>query len=107
MMKKYYWLILLNPLFLLVYALGLETLSRFFRWGGVARRLPLIALLGGAGILWFVIWTIIYFRKKKGKVEVDKETARTKQGQKQFAVHGKNHFVLSAFATLLARAARM
>lgn len=96
MMKKHYWLILLNPLFLLVYVLGLETLSRFFRWGGVARRLPLIALLGGAGILWFVIWTIIYFRKKKGKVGVDKETARTKQGQKQFAVYGKNHFVLSA-----------
>lgn len=68
MKRKHYWLILLNPLFLLVYALGLRTLSRFFQWGGVARRLPLIALLGGAGILWFVIWTIVYFRKKKRKV---------------------------------------
>ena len=65
MNKKHYWLILLNPLFLLVYALGLRTLSRFFQWGGVSRRLPLIALLGGAGILWFIIWTIVYFWRKK------------------------------------------
>lgn len=65
MKKKQYWLILLNPLFLLVYALGLRTLFRFFQWGGVARRLPLIALLGGAGILWFIIWTIVYFHWKK------------------------------------------
>ena len=71
MNKKHYWLILLNPLFLLVYALGLRTLSRFFQWGGVARRLPLIALLGGAGILWFIIWTIVYFRRKKRKVMKD------------------------------------
>lgn len=71
MNKKHYWLILLNPLFLLVYALGLRTLSRFFQWGGVARRLPLIALLGGVGILWFIIWTIVYFRRKKRKVMKD------------------------------------
>ena len=76
MNKKHYWLILLNPLFLLVYALGLRTLSRFFQWGGVARRLPLIALLGGAGILWFIIWTIVYFRRKKRKVMKDNFTKR-------------------------------
>lgn len=75
MNKKHYWLILLNPLFLLLYAMGLRTLSRFFQWGGVSRRLPLIALLGGAGIVWLIVWTMVYFRRKKkvrsGKKLVD------------------------------------
>lgn len=67
MNRKLYWTILLNPLALILYAAGLRVLTRLFQWGGVARRLPVLIALGFAGVLWFIIWTIVYFRQKRRK----------------------------------------
>jgi hypothetical protein len=65
MNRKIYWMILLNPLFLILYGYGLSVVSAFCKYGNVTKRLPLIAEIFLAGILWFIVWTILYFVLKK------------------------------------------
>ncbi len=71
--KVYYWTILLNPAFLALYVYGLSVVYELCKYGGVSRRLPLIAGIFVCGVLWFVVRTIIYFvRKKKSEKPLKK-----------------------------------
>lgn len=65
--RKKYWLVLWNPAFIALYGYGLSVVYEFCRFGGMRRRLPVIAGLGLAGLAWLVIWTILYFCLKKRK----------------------------------------
>lgn len=73
MNRKIYWLVLLNPLFLILYGYGLSELAKFCRFGGIARRLPVIIGIFIAGVLWFVAWTIIYFIRKQKSISDTKQ----------------------------------
>lgn len=63
--KVKFWTILLNPVFLGLYFIGMRQLYDLCLFGGVRRKLPLIAACGFAGVLWVVVWTIIWFLRKK------------------------------------------
>ncbi len=65
MNRKLYWLVLLNPLALALYGYGLSVLVDFCRFGGVARRLPRLVGILLVGILWLIVWTVVYFRRKR------------------------------------------
>lgn len=65
MNRRLYWLILLNPLFLILYGYGLSLVYQFCRYGSVSRRLPVIAGISLAGVLWVAVWTILYFILKR------------------------------------------
>lgn len=65
MNRKKYWIILLNPIFLILYGYGFSVVSDFCKYGNVSHRLPLIAKLFLTGFLWFILWTAIYLILKK------------------------------------------
>ncbi|MCD8326339.1 MAG: hypothetical protein LUC90_06555 [Lachnospiraceae bacterium] len=65
MNRKLYWAVLLNPVSLIIYGFGLSVLCSLCEYGGVRQRLPLIAAAFACGFFWFLIWTIIYFIRKK------------------------------------------
>lgn len=83
MNKRTYWAILLNPLFLILYGYGLSVVFKFCKYGGVARRLPIIAAIFLVGVLWILVWSIIYFAlKRKSKhstneISIDKTISKT------------------------------
>ncbi|MBQ9990608.1 MAG: exo-alpha-sialidase [Lachnospiraceae bacterium] len=60
-----YWAILLNPVFLGIYFYGMQTLYKLCKYGGLRRRAPIILLCGAIGIAWLVIFSRVYFLKKK------------------------------------------
>lgn len=60
-----YWAVLLNPVFLALYIAGCRYLYQLCQWGGVRRRLPVIAVCGLLGVTWIIIWTVIYLKNKK------------------------------------------
>lgn len=67
--RKIYWIVLWNPAFLCLYGYGLSVVCDFCKYGNVSKRLPVIAGVFLAGVLWFLAWTVAYFllKKKKGK----------------------------------------
>lgn len=60
----YYWAILLNPIALLIFYKCIKTLSALCMYGGLRRRAPIIVGCGALLLVWFVIWTIIYHKRK-------------------------------------------
>ena len=60
MNKKFYWLVLFNPIILGIFFLGMRTLYLLCQYGSVHKRLPIIVLTGIIELLWFLIWTLIY-----------------------------------------------
>lgn len=60
-----YWAILFNPLFVALYFVGMRWLYELCMYGGIRRRLPVIAVCGFLGFLWVVAWTIIWFFGKR------------------------------------------
>ena len=60
----YYWTILLNPIALVVYYKCIKTLSTLCMYGGLRRRAPIVVGCGALLLVWFVIWTIIYHKRK-------------------------------------------
>lgn len=71
MNRKRFWAVLINPAFLLLYFFGFRTLYQLCRFGGTARRVPVVFVTGIIGILWVIIWCIIYFKKKKRQLPED------------------------------------
>ena len=65
MSKKTYWALLLNPIFLVLYGVGLRVVYRFCKFGNVSKRLPIILVIFAIGLLWLIIWTILYFSLKR------------------------------------------
>lgn len=65
MNRRKYWIILLNPIFIILYGYGFSVVSDFCKYGNVSHRLPLIAKLFLVGFLWFILWTAIYLILKK------------------------------------------
>ncbi len=65
MKDKSYWAILLNPVFLILYFVGMKVLYQLCNIGGVRRRMPVLLAAGGIGLLWIIIWTFFYLLKKK------------------------------------------
>ena len=66
-----YWTVLFNWGFVIVYVIGLRYLYLLCQFGGVRRRLPVIAACGLVGIIWLISWTVMYLRgKKKGTQKV-------------------------------------
>lgn len=60
----YYWTILINPIVLLIFYKCIKTLSALCMYGGLRRRAPIIVGCGVLLLVWFVIWTIIYRKRK-------------------------------------------
>lgn len=60
----YYWTILLNPVVLMIFYKCIKTLSILCMYGGLRRRAPIIAGCGLLLFVWFVIWTMIYQKRK-------------------------------------------
>lgn len=75
--KLTYWLILFNPVFLLAYAWGCRSLYLLCQYGGVRRQVPWILGCGGVGILWIILWTLLYFYRRKKRQEGAKKKAQT------------------------------
>ncbi len=95
MNRKLYWAVLLNPVFLMIYGYGLAVLCDLCEYGGVRQKLPLVAAAFVCGILWLLIWTVIYFiRKKKSPAEKKKEFAEEKERDKRRAKAGCLKWVL-------------
>lgn len=64
-----YWTIFFNPVVLFVYAIGCSKLYLLCQFGGVRRRLPWIAICGVVGVIWIIVWTALYFNKKRAGIE--------------------------------------
>ena len=65
-----YWVILLNPVLLAVWVLGLRKLYQLCQYGDLKGHVPMILACGTLGILWLALWTLVYFRgkrKRKGR----------------------------------------
>ena len=60
----YYWAILINPIALLIFHKCIKTLSTLCMYGGLRRRAPIIVGCGTLLLVWFVVWTIIYHKRK-------------------------------------------
>ena len=60
----YYWAILLNPIALMIFNKCIKILSALCIYGGLRRRAPIIVGCGMLLLVWFVIWTIIYHKRK-------------------------------------------
>lgn len=67
MCRRIYWLILLNPLCLLLYGYGLYILYQLCKIGGVRRRVPILAAVALVGGAWVIGWTVAYFYQKRRK----------------------------------------
>lgn len=66
-----FWAILLNPLLLILYVVGLWQFDWICKYGGVKKHLIVIAFCIGIAIVWIVAWINVYFRRKrKGKIRV-------------------------------------
>lgn len=63
--KFSYWVVLLNPVFLLVWGMGVRALYRLCLLGGLRSHGPMILACGTLEILWTILWTFLYFRGKK------------------------------------------
>lgn len=59
-----YWVILINPIALLLFQMCLKTFAALCMYGGLRKRAPLIVGLGLLLMVWFVLWTIIYHKRK-------------------------------------------
>lgn len=57
-------MILINPIVLLLFQVCLKTLAALCMYGGLRKRAPLIIGLGLLLMVWFVLWTIIYHKRK-------------------------------------------
>lgn len=68
MNKKNYWLILLNPIIIGIYGIGLYVLYRFLWLGNVKKRVPILCLIFGVLCFWFIIWTF-YYHQHKDKIK--------------------------------------
>lgn len=60
-----YWTILLNPVFIVVCALGLHFLYQLCQYGGLRRNAPWVLGCALAGLVWILLWTVLYFLGKK------------------------------------------
>ena len=60
-----YWTILLNPVFIVVCALGLHFLYQLCQYGGLRRNAPWVLGCALAGLVWIFLWTVLYFLRKK------------------------------------------
>ena len=60
-----YWTILLNPVFIVVCALGLHFLYQLCQYGGLRRNAPWVLGCALAGLVWILLWTVLYFLRKK------------------------------------------
>lgn len=77
MLKIFYWAVLLNPLCIVTGLIGLRTFAKLCQMGGLRRRLPVIVICGLLLLVWFLVWTICYFKKKKaGKIKIDEKSKR-------------------------------
>lgn len=59
-----YWAVLVNPIIVILYFAGMKQLAGLCMYGGVRRRLPIIAACGIAGVLWLIGWTFYWHRRK-------------------------------------------
>lgn len=76
--KVSYWAVLLNPVLLAVWVLGLRELHELCLMGNLRVHAPMILACGVFGILWLILWTLLYFRGKR------------RQGRKEAGGTGKN-----------------
>ena len=60
-----YWTILLNPVFIVACALGLHFLYQLCQYGGLRRNAPWVLGCALAGLVWILLWTVLYFLRKK------------------------------------------
>lgn len=60
----YYWAILLNPIALMIFYKCIKILSALCMYGGLRRRAPISVGCGMLLLVWFVMWTIIYHKRK-------------------------------------------
>ena len=61
--RIFYWLTLLNPIALALLYKFMDVLSDLAMYGGIRRRVPIIAGCGLVLLIWFFLWTIIYHKK--------------------------------------------
>ena len=60
-----YWLILFNPIALILLYKFMDVLSELCMYGGIRRRVPTIAGCGLILLIWFILWTLSYHKKIK------------------------------------------
>ena len=63
--RRIYWITLLNPIVIILFYKFMEYLSALCMYGGIRRRVPMIAGCGLILLIWFVIWTFVYHKKIK------------------------------------------
>ena len=63
--RRIYWITLLNPIVIILFYKFMEYLSALCMYGGIRRRVPMIAGYGLILLIWFVIWTFVYHKKIK------------------------------------------
>lgn len=76
MNRKEYCSILISPVIILIYGCWLRTVYQLCQYGGIRRRAPVIIGLGAVLLLWFLIWTIIYFVWGNRKATADSAVSR-------------------------------
>ena len=59
-----YWVILINPIVLLLFQMCLKTFAALCMYGGLRKRAPQIVGIVILLLVWLVIWTIIYHKRK-------------------------------------------
>ena len=77
-----YWTILLNPVFIVVCALGLHFLYQLCQYGGLRRNAPWVLGCALGGLAWILLWTVLYFLRKKrfSEAEMAEQSSSWKKG---------------------------
>lgn len=52
----------------------IKAFAKLCQMGGLRRRLPVMGICGLFLLVWFLVWTICYFKRKKaGKIKIDEK----------------------------------
>ena len=63
--RRIYWITLLNPIAIILFYKVMEYLSDLCMYGGLRRRVPMIAGYGLILLIWVALWTFVYHKKIK------------------------------------------
>ena len=61
--RRIYWITLLNPIAIILFYKVMEYLSDLCMYGGLRRRVPMIAGCGLILLIWVALWTFVYHKK--------------------------------------------